>query len=47
MTRAHGILLATLIAIMGAVMSLAAGANAGDSVPSTISRRHVLVSRPR
>src|SRR5262249_47390052 len=32
MTSAHGILLATLIAIMGAVMSLAAGANAGDAI---------------
>src|SRR5262249_21708889 len=34
MTRAHGILLATLIAIMGAVMSLAAGANGGGALPS-------------
>src|SRR5499426_3844021 len=34
MTRAHGILLATLIAIMGAAMGLAAGANAGDAILS-------------
>src|SRR5215831_12463368 len=34
MTRAHGILLAALIAIMGAAISLAAGANAGDAILS-------------
>src|SRR6516162_58401 len=34
MTNAHGILLATLIAIMGAAMSLAAGANAADAILS-------------
>src|SRR5262249_11197781 len=32
MTSAYGILLATLIAIMGAAMSLAAGANAADAI---------------
>ena len=34
MTSAYGILLATLIAIMGAVMSPAAVANAGDAILS-------------
>ena len=39
MTSAHGILLATLIAIMGAAMSLVAGANAGDAILSGRSPR--------
>ena len=34
MTSTRGILLATVIAIMGAAMSLAAGANAADAILS-------------